>query len=46
MLPDGQFVSDAEPLLRGPGGTGVAATGGIDIVEGWFEELQRKGASR
>jgi len=40
-LPDGRFISSADPLLRPSGGYGIAgAPTEIDVVLNWFEELK------
>ena len=39
-LPDGRFVSDAEPSLQPDGIVAAARTFEIDLVLNWFEELK------
>ena len=42
-LPDGRFISSADPLLRPSGGYGIAgAPTEIDVVLNWFEELKAR----
>jgi hypothetical protein len=42
-LPDGRFISSADPLLRPSGGYGVAgAPTEIDVVLNWFEALKAR----
>jgi eukaryotic-like serine/threonine-protein kinase len=46
-LPDGRFISTADPLLRPSGGYGIAgAPTEIDVVLNWSEELKQRVRAR
>jgi hypothetical protein len=46
-LPDGRFISSADPLLRPSGGYGIAgAPTEIDVVLNWFEELKQRAPTK